>query len=278
MARMSAVIVGTVLVICGQAAHAGGLSFVDCSEAQRKTVAEAVLDAGELTRIGSLYMTGDLDKEHTEYERWFGSYEDPPPMMAAMMKSTGCGAQTPAKLRRETIRNNVRNIYLSFVADDVIVDCSGTIVLKPEEPEKDCRSNRVVAFVDRNATFMTIYLCSPFWLRGSGNYDSQAGSIIHEVSHFRRVAYTIDAKEECNSFSCPNLAYRDPDLALTSAIHYQYFFESRPEGVPQGCLIAGGGGSDPAKSWVLFLSLAPLGLLALRRLGRRPKQRRRQRR
>lgn len=71
-----------------------------------------------------------------------------------------------------------------------------------------------------------IYLCKVFWTVSLTGTDSQAGTLIHEMSHFTVVASTDDyvygqtlAKE---------LAISDPALAINNADNHEYFAENTP--------------------------------------------------
>ena len=71
-----------------------------------------------------------------------------------------------------------------------------------------------------------IHVCNEFWRAPLRGTDSQAGTIVHETSHFDNVAGTIDRKygqEECRE-----LANTWPYGAVTNADNYEYFVENNP--------------------------------------------------
>jgi len=71
-----------------------------------------------------------------------------------------------------------------------------------------------------------IYLCGLFWSAPRLGIDSQAGTIVHEISHFRDVAGTEDHAYGQNG--AMDLAFRYPVLAIDNADNYLYFAENTP--------------------------------------------------
>lgn len=71
-----------------------------------------------------------------------------------------------------------------------------------------------------------IYLCNYFWSAPRTGTDSQAGTIVHEVSHFTVVANTDD--HAYGQALCENLASRTPDLVIENADSHEYFAENTP--------------------------------------------------
>jgi len=75
----------------------------------------------------------------------------------------------------------------------------------------------VYAYVYPSDTSQTIYLCDVFWSRPS----ERAETIVHEVSHFNRVAGTNDWAY--GQSACRNLARNDPNRAVDNADSQCYF-------------------------------------------------------
>jgi len=72
---------------------------------------------------------------------------------------------------------------------------------------------------------LDVYLCATYWqLETVGGYDTQAGSLIHELSHFIVVGGTQDY-----AYGPPNaqaLALKDSTKAQKNADNYEYYGES----------------------------------------------------
>jgi len=75
----------------------------------------------------------------------------------------------------------------------------------------------VYAYVYPSDSSQTIYLCDVFWSRPS----ERAETIVHEVSHFNRVAGTDDWAYGENA--CRNLARSNPARAVDNADNMCYF-------------------------------------------------------
>jgi peptidyl-Lys metalloendopeptidase len=87
-----------------------------------------------------------------------------------------------------------------------------------------CKQN-YYAYVYPNRPY-NIYLCKVFWTAPLAGTDSQAGTLIHEMSHFDVVAGTDDVVY--GQTGARNLADTDPDLAVTNADNHEYFAENTP--------------------------------------------------
>ncbi|HEV8632266.1 MAG TPA: M35 family metallo-endopeptidase [Thermoanaerobaculia bacterium] len=72
----------------------------------------------------------------------------------------------------------------------------------------------------------TIHLCRAFWSAPALGTDSKAGTLVHEMSHFRVVAGTDDWAYGQNA--CKNLAKSSPLKAIDNADTHEYYAESRP--------------------------------------------------
>jgi len=72
----------------------------------------------------------------------------------------------------------------------------------------------------------TIYLCGAFWKAPPVGTDSQAGTLIHEASHFTIYGGTKDYAY--GQDACEGLAMRDPAKAVLNADSHEYFAENDP--------------------------------------------------
>ena len=90
----------------------------------------------------------------------------------------------------------------------------------------DCKSKRnVYAYVYPNDPYK-IYLGRVYWSAPATGTDSQAGTLIHEMSHFDVVAGTDDVVY--GQAGAQNLAATDPEAAVRNADSHEYFAENTP--------------------------------------------------
>jgi peptidyl-Lys metalloendopeptidase len=93
----------------------------------------------------------------------------------------------------------------------------------------NCPAN-TYAYVYASDTTHTIYLCSAFWTAGkvqcagANNFDLQAGTLNHEMSHFSDVAGTAD--HQYGTTAAKALANSDPNRAIKNADNVEYFAEN----------------------------------------------------
>ncbi|MEE9327329.1 MAG: M35 family metallo-endopeptidase [Cocleimonas sp.] len=98
----------------------------------------------------------------------------------------------------------------------------------------DCNESHIAHVFPNNP--YNIHLCSSFWNLGITGTDSQAGTIVHELSHFIAVADTND--HVYGQSSARNLALTNPINALNNADNHEYFAENTP-------FLAMTGGTEP---------------------------------
>jgi len=83
----------------------------------------------------------------------------------------------------------------------------------------------VYAYVYPTDTTHTVYFCDAFWTApNESGYDTKAGTIIHEISHFNDVCATNDWVYGTNG--ARQLAITNPARAVANADNYEYFNES----------------------------------------------------
>jgi peptidyl-Lys metalloendopeptidase len=83
----------------------------------------------------------------------------------------------------------------------------------------------VYAYVYPTDTAHNIYCCSAFWTAPvAGGYDTRAGTLIHELSHFNNIGSTGDYAY--GTAAARSLAASNPDRARANADNYEYFSES----------------------------------------------------
>ena len=168
--------------------------FNQCTTEQRAIIVAANQAAEDMTTESrsSLQGLSPSDRRSSpRYNEWFGAYTDG---------------------RFNRVLDTFGSIE-SALSDEVMTyDCS-------------CDLEGVYAYVFPTIAY-EIYLCPVFWqttLLGAG---SQAGTIVHEVSHFLVVAGTDDHVygQELSA----DLADTDPDTAINNADNITFFAENDP--------------------------------------------------
>jgi len=83
----------------------------------------------------------------------------------------------------------------------------------------------VFAYVYPTDRAHNIYCCGAFWTAGViGGFDTRAGTLVHELSHFDNIGATQDYVY--GTGAARNLASTNPNQARANADNYEYFCES----------------------------------------------------
>ncbi|KJZ20077.1 M35 family metallo-endopeptidase [Loktanella sp. S4079] len=177
---------------------AAAQSVTGCDKDQALAVERVLRNAKELT-LKAATSVGDTP----EYERWFGEY---------------------SRGNAEEVRANLKAIVGAIRSGAVTASCN--------LPTQDGCDSGEYAWVYPHEPYL-LHLCPPFFdlphltalepgARHSDN-GTQEGTIVHELSHFLRVAGTDD---HCYSRGdCSQMAVRDVARAIDNADSYQYFTE-----------------------------------------------------
>jgi len=120
--------------------------------------------------------------------------------------------------RQKTVTEGFQKIYDAFENKNISFDC-GTC------KEDSDMYNDNYAYVHPNAEYQ-IYLCGAFWRSSKTGTDTQAGTLVHEVSHFTAVAGTDD--HAYGQENAKKLAKVTPEKAINNAENYDYFAENNP--------------------------------------------------
>ena len=91
----------------------------------------------------------------------------------------------------------------------------------------DCSCERSGVYAYTFASRLEVYLCPIFWVIPVLGTDSQAGTIVHELSHLNAVFGTRD--EAYGQRAARELAARDPAAASRNADSWEYLAENTPE-------------------------------------------------
>ncbi|CAE6451399.1 unnamed protein product [Rhizoctonia solani] len=164
------------------------ISYAGCSSSRQTQIASAVTVANEYVSGASSYLNG-VNSGTTRYTTWFGTY---------------------ASDRASTVRS-----HFSLIGTDASIttyDCSTCAV-------------DAMAYVYADDP-SRIYLCGSFWGAATTGTDSQAGTIVHELSHF-----TVNGGTEDHVYgqtSAKNLAESNPAQAIMNADSHEYFAENTP--------------------------------------------------
>jgi len=160
------------------------LAPVPCSSSENNQINSAA--SSQKTMIG--YSVQRINEgDSSTYLVWFGTY---------------------TSSRWSTVRNGMTNI-----ADNSVVGY-----------QCDNRQG-VYAYVYPSDRTHQIYLCGAFWpSKEVGDYDTKAGTLIHELSHFSDIVGTDDWVY--GTVGARNLASTDPARAVDNADNFEYFSES----------------------------------------------------
>ncbi len=193
---MRLIVLAVFLVVAPCAASAQQVQ--SCTKIERQAVSAALGRAKSLTFAASAAVA---DTEM--YARWFGKY-------------------TPR--HSDVVRANLKSVFTAIKSGRISTTCAtiGT----------GACDRTSYAFVYPDEPY-TVYVCPAFFdlptmasLRPghpSGDNGTREGTFIHEISHFTRVARTVD---RCYSRSdCSAMAQRDALAAIKNADSYQYFTE-----------------------------------------------------
>lgn len=161
----------------------------NCTSGEITTIEGALNAAINLSDIAHNYLqTGSSSS--VRYNTWFGAYD---------------------ASRWNAVENNFFMIHDALANEQITFDCK-------------C-NQRYFAYVYPNDPYK-IYLCKVFWQVNQTGTDSQAGTIIHEVSHFDVVAQTDD--HVYGQSGAMDLADSSPNLAIENADSHEYFAENTP--------------------------------------------------
>lgn len=160
-----------------------GPAFVGGTGTQKAEVAEA----HETAYVMCGESLDELGGESALYVTWFGK-DDP--------------------ARRKTVTNNFMDIRTTMEGETITYNLTGS----------GCQAGWY-AYTFHGSR--TVYLCEAFWTAPAKGEDSQAGTVVHELSH--AIAFTEDLAY--GRTSCQSLARSKPDDAINNADNYEYFAE-----------------------------------------------------
>lgn len=169
-------------------------NFSSCSAGQQTTLnnAQAAAITIALESRDILNNTATSDRATAErYTTWFGRFTTD---------------------RYSTVTNHFTKIHDALANQQVGFLC-------------DCNEN-FFAYVFVGDEY-NIHLCNAFWNADLNGTDSQAGTLVHEVSHFTVVSSTDD--HAYGQRAAKGLAINNPIKAVDNADNHEYFAENTPK-------------------------------------------------
>jgi len=178
-------------ITTGSRAFGSRVSYNGCSSSEQSTVKTAISNAVTASQNAENYMASSCT---SEYVTWFGTY---------------------SSSNWNTIKSDFTNINNKLASNNFGIDCT-------------CNQPGTYAYVYPSDPSHTIFLCPVFWSASSNKYtyNSQPGTLTHEMSHFNDIAGTEDYQYGVTG--CMNLAKSNPSRAVNNADSHEYFQESQP--------------------------------------------------
>jgi peptidyl-Lys metalloendopeptidase len=168
--------------------------FKDCSTDRQAQLARALQDAKAFAILGRDVLKTSCATENpaeaTRYTTWFGAVD---------------------RGRYALVTDHFTSIAAALAGQPVTFNCA-------------CAED-FFAFVYPLQPY-EIFVCNLFWPAPATGTDSQLGTLVHEMSHFKVVAGTLDTAY--GKPGCQGLALRDPDAATRTADCHEYFAENDP--------------------------------------------------
>lgn len=168
-------------------------NFTSCSASRLSILNNVMPQAVNITNnaVNALTTTAVENRPvATRYTTWFGSYTID---------------------RYQTATTHLNSIKDALDNQQINLHC-------------DCTESHIAHVFTSNP--YNIHLCTAFWNLEITGTDSQAGTIVHELSHFIAVAGTDD--HVYGQSSAQNLASTNPTKALDNADNHEYFAENTP--------------------------------------------------
>ena len=168
--------------------------FQNCNDSQKAQLTAALAAATGMSTVALKDLGNpkclDNPERAKRYLEWFGEFDN---------------------WRYGKVTSNFLKIDAALVGETITFDCSCT------EP--------YYAYVYPTQHY-DIYLCNAFWSAPLTGTDSQAGTLVHEISHFNVVTGTDD--HVYGQSNCLDLADNSPNLAIENADSHEYFAENNP--------------------------------------------------
>ncbi len=172
--------------------------FNQCSQSEIETLKVAHDDAIKISKESmDVLMSAPKKTSSERYVTWFGAVD---------------------ATRQKTVTEGFKKIYDAFENKNITFDC-GTC------KQDSSLYDETYAYVYPDSQYQ-VYLCGAFWNSSRTGTDTQAGTLVHEVSHFTVVVGANDyayGQEDAKT-----LAKNSPQKAINNAENYDYFAENNP--------------------------------------------------
>ncbi|KAG9104227.1 hypothetical protein FRC06_004444, partial [Ceratobasidium sp. 370] len=165
------------------------MMFRNCSASMQTSIPPGVKGADAYIAEVNKYLSTSYYLGNKRYRTWFGPYEKK--------------RWNKVKAHFLALRNQPTRFRF---------DCS-------------CTETDTFAYVYPDQ-FGTVYLCGAFWKAPTVGTDSKAGTIIHEATHFTKIAGTDDYAYGHKGAKA--LAKSNPAQAVMNADSHEYFAENTP--------------------------------------------------
>jgi len=165
-------------------------SYVDCTSADQSVVVNAW--GSYQSYVADIKTDIALGSSSTRYPTWFGTY---------------------TSSRWNTVSSTISNLSTWSSSGGVAFNC---------DPPR-CGGPGTFAYVYPTDPVHTVHLCNQFWKAPLKGYNSQGGTIVHEMSHFSDIGGTQDYVYGAEG--AEDLASTSPDKAIKNADNYEYYAE-----------------------------------------------------
>jgi peptidyl-Lys metalloendopeptidase len=173
--------------------------FNQCQPDQKASL-ERALDTAKGLALNSYQVLKNTPESQrgssTRYQEWYGPYD---------------------LSNYETVTAQFKHIYDALATESISLNC-------------DC-SEVWLAYAVVNRPY-EIHLCTEYWSLSETGTDTQAGILVHEISHFTTVASTKDEVYNHN-IARVTAGWTSPATAMINAANYQYYAENDPSLEPQ---------------------------------------------
>lgn len=175
------------------------VSYSGCTPTEEQMVSDAVTNSITYVNDATAYMNAITTLPGPRYTTWFGAYDAD---------------------RLSTVQSHFTNIGADAL--EMNYDCT-TCRTTPPSPDQSYDTTYAYVFPDSPDK---IYLCGAFWSSPAVGANSQAGTIVHELSHFTVNGGTLD--NVYGLTDAMNLASTNPSAAIMNADNHEYFAENTP--------------------------------------------------
>jgi peptidyl-Lys metalloendopeptidase len=169
------------------AGYAVTIAYRGCSSSEKSALKQAVSDAAQFSGKSDAWIAANPTGGGT-YLTWFGSYNSS---------------------RFAHVTSEYSHITNELTSKALTLDCTS--------------NDSAYAYVYPDDPYV-IYLCRAYWPAPARGYDSKAGTLIHESSHFTVNGGTDD--HVYGRTAAKQLAKSNPGNAVDNADNYEYFAES----------------------------------------------------